>query len=612
MSPTVHSMNLPFLNLLRSSRQAHLLPRPPRRGEGRGERSPIRISDFGFRISRPLAGCLAVMVVLSALQPAPINAAAANPYGVADSKHNLSANGPGSVRAATEGDICIFCHAAHTKSGQGPLWNHEMSTASYKLYGSSTLKAAVGQPSGSSKLCLSCHDGTIALGMVRNRATPIQMRSSGLLATDRSRIGTDLTGHHPISFTYDNTLVTTKGELRDPSTLQQQVRLDRDRQVQCTSCHDPHRNQYGKFLVKDNSASAICLDCHIPSFWNNSAHAMSRATWNGTGKNPWPNTSRTTVADNGCENCHSPHAAGTKARLLNFDKAEDNCLVCHSGTVAAKNLTAEFNKASAHPVISTSSLHDEAEGIINSGARHASCMDCHNPHASVASSTKGTGLPGSLTQVKGVSVSGGALKAATYEYEICFRCHSETGKTGSSKVVRQFAQPNTRMAFNPGNASYHPVAAPAKSSQSRTLVASWSGTQQMLCTDCHNNDQGPGAKGAGPNGPHGSQYAPLLERYLNQADYQAENANAYALCYKCHSQGVLMGDRLHSRHVRDNQTACSTCHDAHGVQNQTHLINFNTLYVTPAAGRIAYADQGGGRASCTLTCHGISHNNKSY
>ena len=120
------------------------------------------------------------------------------------------------------------------------------------------------------------------------------------------------------------------------------------------------------------------------------------------------------------------------------------------------------------------------------------------------------------------------------------------------------------MAFNPGNASYHPVAAPAKSSQSRTLVASWSGTQQMLCTDCHNNDQGPGAKGAGPNGPHGSQYAPLLERYLNQADYQAENANAYALCYKCHSQGVLMGDRLHSRHVRDNQTACSTCHDAHG------------------------------------------------
>ena len=73
-----------------------------------------------------------------------------------------------------------------------------------------------------------------------------------------------------------------------------------------------------------------------------------------------------------------------------------------------------------------------------------------------------------------------------------------------------------------------------------------------------------------------------------------------------------MGDRLHSRHVRDNQTACSTCHDAHGVQNQAHLINFNTLYVTPDAGRIAYADQGGGRASCTLTCHGISHNNKSY
>ena len=134
----------------------------------------------------------------------------------------------------------------------------------------------------------------------------------------------------------------------------------------------------------------------------------------------------------------------------------------------------------------------------------------------------------------------------------------------------------------------------------------------MLCTDCHNNDQGPGAKGTGPNGPHGSLYAPLLERNLNQVDFQPESASAYALCYKCHSQSVLMADRLHSKHVRDQQTACSTCHDAHGVQTQPHLINFNTLYVTPASGRIAYTDQGGGHSTCTLTCHGSSHNNKAY
>ncbi len=92
----------------------------------------------------------------------------------------------------------------------------------------------------------------------------------------RSQLGTDLSGHHPISFTYDNSLASTKGELQDPVVLQQEVRLDKDRQMQCTSCHDPHRNQYGKFLVKDNTASALCLDCHAPNQWNNSAHATSR------------------------------------------------------------------------------------------------------------------------------------------------------------------------------------------------------------------------------------------------------------------------------------------------------------------------------------------------
>jgi hypothetical protein len=72
-----------------------------------------------------------------------------------------------------------------------------------------------------------------------------------------------------------------------------------------------------------------------------------------------------------------------------------------------------------------------------------------------------------------------------------------------------------------------------------------------------------------------------------------------------------MSNRLHSKHVRDHQTACTTCHDPHGVQTQPHLINFNTLYVTSANGRISYTAQGSGGA-CTLTCHGSTHNNKSY
>ena len=44
---------------------------------------------------------------------------------------------------------------------------------SYKLYGSSTTQATIGQPDGSSILCLSCHDGTISLGNVMSRLMDI-------------------------------------------------------------------------------------------------------------------------------------------------------------------------------------------------------------------------------------------------------------------------------------------------------------------------------------------------------------------------------------------------------------------------------------------------------
>src|SRR4051794_13053211 len=81
------------------------------------------------------------------------------------SKHDLSVVGPGPIKAATESEVCLFCHTPH-RAGELPLWNHFLSSATYTPYSSSTIRATVGQPSGASKLCLSCHDGTVALGMV--------------------------------------------------------------------------------------------------------------------------------------------------------------------------------------------------------------------------------------------------------------------------------------------------------------------------------------------------------------------------------------------------------------------------------------------------------------
>jgi predicted CXXCH cytochrome family protein len=294
--------------------------------------------------------------------------------GIRQSKHNLSASSPGLVRAAAESEICVFCHTPHSVKGKTPMWNHFDSGAVYVPYSSSTKKAAIGQPTGASKLCLSCHDGTVALSMVRKRSPGREKQSQlAALPVGAAQLGADLSDDHPISFVYDSSLVMANGQLKDPSTLTGVVRLDKSRQVQCTSCHTSHDNRYGKFLVQNNFASALCVTCHNQNRWDASGHKTSSKTWNGVLPNPWPHTEEKTVLANGCENCHRPHAAGTKPRLLNYPGEEANCYPCHNGNVATKNVQSDFNKASTHPVNLTTGVHDPIEDLINP-PRHVECV----------------------------------------------------------------------------------------------------------------------------------------------------------------------------------------------------------------------------------------------
>ena len=148
---------------------------------------------------------------------------------VFQSKHNLSFSGPGPVTAATEAEVCIFCHAPHNAGAEAPLWNRFSSGAVYQPYTSSSAVAAVGQPSGASKLCLSCHDGTVALGMVRSRSEEIAFPAGRTMPSGGSNLGTDLSDDHPVSFTFDRQLYLQHGELADPALLTGPVKLDRRR-----------------------------------------------------------------------------------------------------------------------------------------------------------------------------------------------------------------------------------------------------------------------------------------------------------------------------------------------------------------------------------------------
>jgi predicted CXXCH cytochrome family protein len=552
-------------------------------------------------------------------------AVSARGVSIVNSKHNLSTSGPGTLKAATETDVCIFCHTTHLSAPNAPLWNRPNSGVTYSTYNSSTLKATVGQPSGSSKLCLSCHDGTVALGQLRNRAARVRFQHDVThMPSGASRLGTDLSGDHPVSFVFDNSVRAVKSDMNTPSALTGRVRLQNDR-IECTTCHDPHDDRYGKFLVTDNVASALCLVCHNKPDWIGSSHQASTKRWNGSGPNPWPHSKYATVADNGCGNCHRSHTAGGKERLLNYDSDEANCFPCHNGNVATKNIQAEFNKASVHPI--AFGKHDPMEHAVNS-PRHVKCMDCHNPHATtskgpvVMSKSMKSTVPGpviasrAIRGVKGVTSAGTVVKQVTYEYELCYRCHADSINRGRARVTRQFVQTNTRRAFAESNLSYHPIQAPGRNANVPSLIAPWTTAHQMTCTDCHNNDQSPGANGTGPGGPHGSAYAPLLERQQILTDNTIESSTAYALCYKCHSRDSILSDQSfphHRKHVVDQRTACTTCHDSHGVANATNLINFNTTYAAKSSnGRFDYTATGPRHGTCNLTCHNADHNNRSY
>lgn len=541
---------------------------------------------------------------------------------VASTKHNLSVSGPGTIKASSESQICVFCHAPHNSSPSAPLWNRRDPGSTYTPYTSSTAKAAAGQPTGASLTCLSCHDGTIALGELLSRKSAVTMAGGvTTMPAGNSNLGTDLSDDHPVSIAYTSALAAARnGELVDPSTLTGKVKLDNRGQMQCTSCHDAHDNTNGKFLTVPNTASALCISCHTKSGWNTSDHKLSNATWNGVAPNPWPHTSATTVAANACESCHRPHSAGGKKGLLNSAVEEANCYTCHNGNVAAKNVQSEFNKASIHPVALTTGVHDPAEpGVIQS--RHVECADCHNPHAS--NSSTGT-VAGSLAGTRGISISGLETKPITAEYQLCFRCHADSTGKPAPRTTRQIAQNNTRLEFDPTNPSFHPVAGPGKNTNVKTLLAPWTTASTMKCSDCHNNNAGPGAGGTGPKGPHGSTFKPLLERQYVTTDRTTESAANYALCYKCHDRNKLIGSGsafpFHAKHIVSERTPCNVCHDPHGVSgtqgnstNNSKLINFDTSVVKPnSAGLLKFVSTGTGRGSCYLSCHGDNHNPESY
>jgi predicted CXXCH cytochrome family protein len=171
------------------------------------------------------------------------------------------------------GEICLPCHAPHyTKTLPAPLWNHDLPTQTYITYGKTHTPAMdaklSSQPDGISKICLSCHDGIIALETYGRNGHGAAYPFGKDLSRTVSR------NNHPISFIYDSALAIGERDLYDPATklsglpgstgtiAADMLFLNR---MECSSCHDVHNKKAvpgTKLLVIDNAGSALCLTCH--------------------------------------------------------------------------------------------------------------------------------------------------------------------------------------------------------------------------------------------------------------------------------------------------------------------------------------------------------------
>jgi len=180
--------------------------------------------------------------------------------GIIGSPHDLSNNGWGTT------ENCKFCHTPHKASviPNAPLWNRQLSVSSYDLYQSPYFKGSrsQSQPSVSSKLCLGCHDGTVAVDSYAGEVGSHFISSTNVVGGNSK-----LTADHPISFSYDAVLVSEDRTLATPVSSKfvdnSHVIPLYDGRMECGSCHEPHDNVNLKFLRVKNNGSSLCFKCHL-------------------------------------------------------------------------------------------------------------------------------------------------------------------------------------------------------------------------------------------------------------------------------------------------------------------------------------------------------------
>lgn len=199
-------------------------------------------------------------------------AGAASAGTIANTKHDLSATSTAAIKSNSQTDTCVFCHVSHN-SAPGvarPLWSHTLTTQNLTWAPTTTVRGTTLPTSitsaalTGSRACMSCHDGTVALGDLLN-GTGGTVSGPNVTAGKLSG-GVNLVNpaamqsNHPIGvvkpaaaagFTAFKTVAASSA-----------VNYDSSGYVQCNSCHNPHDNTFAPFLKISPAGGAICTTCH--------------------------------------------------------------------------------------------------------------------------------------------------------------------------------------------------------------------------------------------------------------------------------------------------------------------------------------------------------------
>ena len=199
------------------------------------------------------------------------------------SKHDFTA------AAWAQGQPCVPCHLVQAPTARdalgnsvtGVVWNRALPPASgYRMYVGGTI--ASGQElDTTSLLCMSCHDGAIALDSFSGACGSVFI-GTGAGANPRARFGSDLTGEHPVGAAGAWPTAPHDSALVDPVLRERQGIMPLGKlassgrpAVGCRTCHDPHNIAGNEHMLwvrnsgmtstvdgRTVSGSGLCFNCH--------------------------------------------------------------------------------------------------------------------------------------------------------------------------------------------------------------------------------------------------------------------------------------------------------------------------------------------------------------